>query len=198
MIVVIRSPLKHVASSRFGKGVLSNSRSFHKANDDIWNKTRVNAFVGHNFPDFIEGWNRDTFKQVGYGMTGLTGILGLGGAMLDVGFLIPATLVGGLTAAYWTIGLADIRQKSHAIRRNFPVLGNFRYVMETIRPELYQYIGKFLSISGLHDMCVWHHGKLGTARQLMPCHPPPPFHILCPTDVWTRYIYLYVHSYSRI
>jgi hypothetical protein len=142
MILAIRSPIKLAASSRIRKGALSNIRRFHKADDDIWNKKRVNAFVGHNFPDFIEGWNRDTFKQVGYGMAGCTGILGLGGIMLDVGFLIPATFVGGFTAAYWTIGLADIRQTTHAIRRNFPFLGNFRYVMETIRPEIYQYIGK--------------------------------------------------------
>ena len=164
MIVVIRSPVKHVAYSRIGKGTLSNCRSFHKANDDIWNKTRVNAFVGHNFPDFIEGWNRDTFKQVGYGMTGVTGILGLGVALLDVGFLIPATLVGGLTAAYWTIGLADIRQTSHAIRRNFPVLGNFRYVMETIRPEIYQYIGKLLIFRGLHDISSYENPKAETTH----------------------------------
>jgi glutamate synthase domain-containing protein 2 len=33
-----------------------------------------------------------------------------------------------------------MRQTSHAIRRNYPVLGNMRYIMETIRPELRQYI----------------------------------------------------------
>jgi glutamate synthase domain-containing protein 2 len=33
-----------------------------------------------------------------------------------------------------------MKQKSHAIRRNYPVLGNLRYIFETVRPELRQYI----------------------------------------------------------
>jgi glutamate synthase domain-containing protein 2 len=37
------------------------------------------------------------------------------------------------------IGIVDIIQSKHAIRRNFPVLGNFRYMLENIRPELMQY-----------------------------------------------------------
>jgi len=52
----------------------------------------------------------------------------------------PAAVLGILTAGYWSIGLQDIKQDSHAIRRNFPVIGNMRYILETIRPELRQYI----------------------------------------------------------
>ncbi|MBM1107356.1 FMN-binding glutamate synthase family protein [Aurantibacter crassamenti] len=37
------------------------------------------------------------------------------------------------------MGLFDIFQKSHTIRRNFPVLGRFRYLLESIRPEIMQY-----------------------------------------------------------
>lgn len=37
------------------------------------------------------------------------------------------------------MGLFDMQQKGHAIRRNFPFLGRFRYWFETIRPEIYQY-----------------------------------------------------------
>ena len=37
------------------------------------------------------------------------------------------------------MGIYDILQKKHAIRRNFPVLGRFRYVLESIRPEIMQY-----------------------------------------------------------
>ncbi|KNC72405.1 hypothetical protein SARC_15037, partial [Sphaeroforma arctica JP610] len=29
--------------------------------------------------------------------------------------------------------------RKHTIRRNFPVLGNVRYIFETIRPEIRQY-----------------------------------------------------------
>jgi len=37
------------------------------------------------------------------------------------------------------LGYYDIFQKKHSIKRNFPVLGNFRYMLESIRPELMQY-----------------------------------------------------------
>lgn len=36
-------------------------------------------------------------------------------------------------------GYFDIFQKKHAIRRNYPVIGNFRYLLETVRPEIMQY-----------------------------------------------------------
>ncbi|MEE8148104.1 MAG: FMN-binding glutamate synthase family protein [Longimicrobiales bacterium] len=34
----------------------------------------------------------------------------------------------------------DIVQKKHAILRNFPIIGHFRYLLETVGPELRQYI----------------------------------------------------------
>ena len=39
-------------------------------------------------------------------------------------------------------GLAahDLRQRRHAILRNFPVVGHLRYLLESIGPELRQYI----------------------------------------------------------
>ncbi len=37
------------------------------------------------------------------------------------------------------VGILDMIQKRHAIRRNFPVIGNFRYMLESIRPEIMQY-----------------------------------------------------------
>ena len=105
----------------------------------------MNAFVGHSFPDFIEGWNRDVFKKVGYGLCGLTATAAVApmvllGSVVGPTSFAPAAVVGILTAGYWRIGLQDIKQDSHAIRRNFPVIGNLRYIFETIRPELRQYI----------------------------------------------------------
>lgn len=44
-------------------------------------------------------------------------------------------VIGPLTI----LGFYDIFQKKHAIRSNFPVLGNLRYVFELIRPEIMQY-----------------------------------------------------------
>ncbi len=36
-------------------------------------------------------------------------------------------------------GVFDIAQKKHTLRRNFPVLGVGRYLMEDLRPKIYQY-----------------------------------------------------------
>ncbi len=44
-----------------------------------------------------------------------------------------------LVAPILAIGFNDALQTRQAIRRNFPVLGNFRYVFEMIRPEINQY-----------------------------------------------------------
>ncbi len=37
------------------------------------------------------------------------------------------------------LGIYDITQKSHSILRNFPVIGHMRFLLEEIRPEIYQY-----------------------------------------------------------
>ncbi|WP_297337736.1 FMN-binding glutamate synthase family protein [Algoriphagus sp.] len=50
------------------------------------------------------------------------------------GYLVLAILAG-LTF----LGVYDSLQKKHAIRRNFPVIGNFRYMLESISPEIQQY-----------------------------------------------------------
>jgi hypothetical protein len=34
----------------------------------------------------------------------------------------------------------DLKQRQHAILRNFPVIGHFRYWLESVGPELRQYI----------------------------------------------------------
>ena len=42
-------------------------------------------------------------------------------------------------APFIVVGLFDVFQKRHTIRRNFPLLGHFRYLFEAIRPEINQY-----------------------------------------------------------
>ena len=37
------------------------------------------------------------------------------------------------------LGYADIFQKKHTIKRNFPVVGDLRYLLEKVRPEIMQY-----------------------------------------------------------
>jgi glutamate synthase domain-containing protein 2 len=39
----------------------------------------------------------------------------------------------------FAVGWYDFLQRRHAIRRNFPIIGNFRYLLEAIRPEINQY-----------------------------------------------------------
>ncbi len=62
-----------------------------------------------------------------------------------VEFLYFAHGLHGARHAYWVllpiimIGLNDLYQPSQAIRRNYPVIGNFRYLFESIRPEINQY-----------------------------------------------------------
>lgn len=43
------------------------------------------------------------------------------------------------TVPFIGLGLYDATQKRQSILRNFPVLGHFRYLMESIRPEINQY-----------------------------------------------------------
>lgn len=45
---------------------------------------------------------------------------------------VPATLLV-------LVGLFDVTQTSHSILRNYPILGHFRFALESLRPELQQY-----------------------------------------------------------
>lgn len=42
-------------------------------------------------------------------------------------------------APIFLLGVADSLQRKQAVRRNFPVIGHFRYLLEMIRPEINQY-----------------------------------------------------------
>ena len=54
---------------------------------------------------------------------------------LHAGAWVLVIAVGGLAVViFW-----DVTQKSHAVRRNFPIVGWFRYLLEEIGPELRQY-----------------------------------------------------------
>lgn len=102
--------------------------------DTLYSKSRVNAMVGHNFPDYIEWWNRDNFRRVGYGLSMATALSAMAPAIsLGPTSFVPAVVLGVFTAGYWRVGLADMKQSSHAIRRNYPVLGNLRYILEMVR-----------------------------------------------------------------
>ncbi|MEP3467943.1 glutamate synthase-related protein, partial [Marinobacter alexandrii] len=42
-------------------------------------------------------------------------------------------------AALTALGVIDLNQEKHAVLRNYPVVGHFRFLFEAIRPELRQY-----------------------------------------------------------
>lgn len=61
-------------------------------------------------------------------------------AVIGISLLWPSVLwIFLLIAPLILMGIYDIVQKHHTIRRNFPLLGRFRYVLESIRPEIMQY-----------------------------------------------------------
>ena len=68
------------------------------------------------------------------------------------GVIVTLLVVGGISIFYpvvlWSMvilgplivmGLLDYTQKTHAVKRNYPLIGRFRYMFEAIRPEIYQY-----------------------------------------------------------
>jgi len=52
-------------------------------------------------------------------------------------WLVILTVVIGVAVV---LGIIDVVQTKHAIRRNYPVIGRLRYVLERLGPELRQYI----------------------------------------------------------
>ena len=57
-------------------------------------------------------------------------------------YFISDTLLNGLwlvTSLLSIVGLYDLLQKKHAILRNYPILGHFRFIFEDVRPEIRQY-----------------------------------------------------------
>ena len=66
-----------------------------------------------------------------------------------ISLVITAAISHFLWASFWwalvillpivILGFYDMFQSKHAIMRNFPILGRLRYVMEDLRPKMYQY-----------------------------------------------------------
>jgi glutamate synthase domain-containing protein 2 len=65
---------------------------------------------------------------------------GVSAGLTAWGFLWPPALAGFvIVAPLVLLGLWDVTQREHAVLRNFPVIGHFRYLFEAIRPEIQQY-----------------------------------------------------------
>ncbi len=54
-------------------------------------------------------------------------------------FLKTDWWIPSLFTLVYALGIHNVTQKRHAILRNFPVLGYFRYFFEMISPEMQQY-----------------------------------------------------------
>ena len=56
----------------------------------------------------------------------------------------PTSLMGGVSGVFFAglslLGLRDFTQRHHAILRNYPVTGHVRFLFETFRPEIRQYL----------------------------------------------------------
>jgi glutamate synthase domain-containing protein 2 len=58
------------------------------------------------------------------------------GALVHPYFFWPLVVLAPLTL----VGVSDLTQSSHAILRNYPVIGHIRFILEAIRPEIRQYL----------------------------------------------------------
>ena len=108
--------------------------------DDDLKKKREEAgkYKGHTFPELLEHWSRERFKQLGVVLAGGAGMATIGTIGIGAHYE-QAILFDAFVALYWYQGLKDIRQTNKAIPHNFPVLGNLRYLLESFRPEIRQY-----------------------------------------------------------
>jgi len=82
-------------------------------------------------PDFIEKWGRSPFYALGT-------VAGAGSVLAGITFGGSAWAGLPVMGCYWWLGMKDIGS-DQAVRRNFPVLGHLRYILESIRPEIRQY-----------------------------------------------------------
>jgi len=60
------------------------------------------------------------------------GLLAISGGWIFFGLLL-------LCAGFTALGLSDLLQKQHSIKRNYPILANLRFLLEKVRPEIRQY-----------------------------------------------------------
>ena len=59
------------------------------------------------------------------------------GALRYTAWFLPVVAISGALAA---LGVHDLLQRRHSILRNYPVIGHLRFIVESFRPELRQYL----------------------------------------------------------
>jgi len=111
-----------------GETKKTRDKSLFKA----WERKLGNPSAG--LPDFVEQWSRQKF----YALGGI-GVVAAAASVASWGVCFGSFAVVLPVGGYWWVGMHDIKQKHHTLLRNFPVLANFRYLLESIRPEMRQY-----------------------------------------------------------
>lgn len=126
------APSVSFQSCRYMHSPIKDEEQMHDKSD--WKRAKRQGDTATRFPDWIEKCDRKMFYRIATGMTAVAGgvTIAFGPSLLSFCAIAP-------TALYWYLGLRDIKQTRHTIRRNFPVLGNVRYLLESIRPEIRQY-----------------------------------------------------------
>jgi len=126
-------------SKRFFRGTAAHRDTWNpltKSNQD-GQKVANPSSVG--FPDFIDSWGPKPYKKVLAGLSLSSGLY-LGTAIATETVSMLGACLISFTALYAYRGYKDLNQDTHAIRKNFPFLGNMRYIFEVMRPELHQYV----------------------------------------------------------
>ena len=82
---------------------------------------KLNEIYPVRYTAFIASVVLLVFSLLGAGVMGLSGWW--------------PTIFLGLTL----VGIYDLQQSHHAILRNYPIIGHFRFMLEAIRPEIRQY-----------------------------------------------------------
>ena len=85
-------------------------------------------------------------KEFFAGSTILILAMAAGFFILPESYLPIHITISFITGVIIIWGMKDAFQTKRTILRNFPVLGNFRYLLEAIRPEIQQYFIKFCFI----------------------------------------------------
>ncbi|AXC50544.1 FMN-binding glutamate synthase family protein [Paracoccus suum] len=76
-------------------------------------------------------------RFLAFGILGLLALVFVIGAVRAGGwFLVPALIFGLL----FLVGVYDLAQRRHAVLRNYPVIGHLRFILESFRPEIRQYL----------------------------------------------------------
>lgn len=75
-------------------------------------------------------------KKIFYTYLALVVLISIALAFQSYSYLFIFLIVN---APLCILGLRDLIQNSHAIKKNFPIIGNLRYLFEEIRPEINQY-----------------------------------------------------------